>query len=55
MRYLVEKHGYMTVVVEPEQLTATFRILDDVGDAASGITTDATWRIAAGGVTASPA
>jgi alkaline phosphatase D len=45
IRHQVLKHGYLTVAVEPERLTATLRVLDDVGRADSGISTDSTWVI----------
>ena len=49
IHHTVERHGYLTVRVEPERLTATFKVLDDVGQADSGIRTDSTWQIDAGG------
>jgi alkaline phosphatase D len=48
LRQQLNNHGYLTVDVEPEQLTATFRVLDDVGRADSPISTGATWRVTAG-------
>jgi alkaline phosphatase D len=41
-------HGYLTVEVTPEQLTATFRVLEDVTDADTTISTASTWVVAAG-------
>ncbi|MET0491303.1 MAG: alkaline phosphatase D family protein [Acidimicrobiales bacterium] len=48
LRQQINAHGYLTVVAEPDQLTATFRVLDDVQDARSAITTVATWQVDAG-------
>jgi alkaline phosphatase D len=48
VHHTVEKHGYMTLRLEPERLTATFRVLDDVWRADSGVQTDSTWQIDAG-------
>src|SRR5690606_3917435 len=48
LRQQINAHGYLTVAVEPERLTATFRVLDDVTDVASPIRTEATWQIDAG-------
>ena len=39
LRQQINAHGYLTVVAEPEQLTATFRVLDDVQDPRSAIST----------------
>ena len=52
LRQQLNNHGYLTVAVEPEQLTATFRVLDDVGRADSAISTGAVWRVAAGSAVA---
>jgi alkaline phosphatase D len=52
VRHSIEKHGYMTVKVEPERLTAAFKVLDDVGRADSGISLESTWQIDAGEVSA---
>jgi alkaline phosphatase D len=41
-------HGYLTVAVVPERLRASFRVLDDVADAASAITTAAAYEVTAG-------
>ncbi|MGH9211571.1 MAG: alkaline phosphatase D family protein [Acidimicrobiales bacterium] len=48
IRHQVLRHGYLTVQVEPERLTARFRVLDDVGQADAAITTDSTWEISDG-------
>jgi alkaline phosphatase D len=48
LRQQLNGHGYLTVAVEPEQLTATFCVLDDVGRADSGMDVAATWQVAAG-------
>ncbi|MGH9112909.1 MAG: alkaline phosphatase D family protein, partial [Acidimicrobiales bacterium] len=55
IRHFVGKHGYMTVAVESERVTAAFRVLDDVTRADSGISTDSTWQITAGQPSAQPA
>jgi alkaline phosphatase D len=52
VRHSIERHGYMTVLVEPERLTAAFKILDDVGRADSGIALESTWQIDAGAASA---
>jgi hypothetical protein len=41
-------HGYLTVTTESDRVTAEFRILRDVQDPRSRISTRATWRIGAG-------
>ena len=48
LRQQLNNHGYLTVAVEPERLTAAFRVLDDVGRADSAIRTAATWQVTAG-------
>ena len=48
LRQQLNNHGYLVVDVEPERLTATFRVLDDVGRADSAVATGATWRVNAG-------
>ncbi len=48
LRQQLNDHGYLVVVVEPEQLTATFRVVDDVADPATAMTTAATWVVDAG-------
>jgi alkaline phosphatase D len=45
LRQQFNNHGYLTVDIEPERLTARFRILANVGDAASPIATGATWQV----------
>jgi alkaline phosphatase D len=48
VQHFLGRHGYLKVTVEPDQLTADFRVLDDVTDPASGIATESSWRIDAG-------
>jgi len=48
LRQQLNEHGYLTVAVTPERLTATFRVLADVGDADTAVTTAATWHVDAG-------
>lgn len=48
LRQQINAHGYLTVEVTPDELTARFRTLDDVGDPDSAIATAATWTVAAG-------
>jgi alkaline phosphatase D len=48
VQHYLSRHGYLKVTVEPDQLTADFRILDDVTDPGTGIATESSWRIAAG-------
>jgi alkaline phosphatase D len=54
LRQQINAHGYLAVVVEPERLTAAFRVLDDVTDADSPIRTEATWEVEAGDPRARP-
>ena len=44
----LDGHGYLLVTVSASDVTAEFRILDDVRDPASGIETASTWRVDAG-------
>lgn len=44
----INQHGYLVVDVTPEELTATFRVLDDVTDADTGISTASVWTVADG-------
>jgi alkaline phosphatase D len=55
LRQQLNEHGYLTVVVEPARVTAQFRVLADVADPASAISTAATWVIKAGNPRAEPA
>jgi alkaline phosphatase D len=55
LRQQVNRHGYLSVAIEPERLTARFQVLDDVNDPASAITTEATWQVDAGDPVAHPA
>jgi hypothetical protein len=48
LRQQIDKHGYITVAVEPERLTTTFRVVDDVADAKAPIRTESTWEVGAG-------
>jgi alkaline phosphatase D len=48
LRQQLNEHGYVTVAVTPERLTVAFRVLADVGDADSAISTAATWLVDAG-------
>jgi alkaline phosphatase D len=54
LREQLNGHGYLTVTTEPDQVTAEFRVLRDVQDAASTIRTRSTWRIDAGDPRARP-
>jgi alkaline phosphatase D len=55
LRQQFNDHGYLTVAIEPERLTATFRVIDDVGDPATGVSTAATWTVTPGDPNAQPA
>ena len=48
LRQQINKHGYLTVAVTPKQLTATFRVLDDVKDPKTAISTESTWQVTKG-------
>ena len=48
VRQQINGHGYLAVEVTPERLRRTFRVLDDVADPASAITTRLTCTIEAG-------
>jgi alkaline phosphatase D len=48
LRQQIDAHGYLAVEVTPDALTARFQVLDDVTDAASAISTAATWTVASG-------
>ncbi len=48
LREQINEHGYLTVAVTREQLTATFRVVDDVSDPDTGIRTESTWTVEAG-------
>ncbi|MCB0958131.1 MAG: alkaline phosphatase D family protein [Acidimicrobiales bacterium] len=41
-------HGYLVVDVTPDELTARFRVLDDVADPDTEISTASTWTVRAG-------
>lgn len=44
----LDGNGYLLVTVTPDDVTADFRILDDVRDPDSDVTTASTWRVDAG-------
>lgn len=48
LRQQINEYGYLVVAVSPDELTATFRVVDDVADPETGISTAATWTVAAG-------
>ena len=48
LRQQLNEYGYLTVAVTPGELTVAFRVLDDVSDAATAVSTAATWKVAAG-------
>jgi alkaline phosphatase D len=48
LRQQFDDHGYLTVEIEPERLTARFRILADVADPATAVSTGATWQVTPG-------
>jgi alkaline phosphatase D len=48
LRQQFDDHGYLVVDIEPERLTARFRILADGADPASAISTGATWEVTPG-------
>ncbi len=48
LRQQINEYGYLVVTVTPDELTATFRAVDDVADPDTGISTAATWTVAAG-------
>jgi alkaline phosphatase D len=48
VRRQINGHGYLAVAVSPEQVRATFRVLDDVADPASAISTRLACTIMAG-------
>jgi alkaline phosphatase D len=48
LRQQTNGHGYLTAHVTPDELTVAFRVLDDVTDAGSAISTTATWAVTAG-------
>lgn len=48
LREQINAHGYLTVEVTPDALTATFRCLDDVAEADTSVETRATWTVDAG-------
>jgi alkaline phosphatase D len=48
LRQQINGHGYLTVVAEPDRVTAAFRVLDDVQQTNSAIRTEATWTVEPG-------
>ncbi|MCU1498400.1 MAG: phosphodiesterase/alkaline phosphatase [Acidimicrobiales bacterium] len=48
LRQQINKHGYLTVDVTPEQLTVAFRAIANVLDPDTAIETVATWKVDAG-------
>lgn len=48
LRQQINEHGYLSVEVTPEALTARFQVVADVGDPASAISTAATWTVTPG-------
>ncbi|HWJ96837.1 MAG TPA: alkaline phosphatase D family protein [Acidimicrobiales bacterium] len=48
IRQQINEYGYLVVAVTPDELTATFRVVDDVADPKTGISSAATWKVAAG-------
>ncbi|QXC62832.1 alkaline phosphatase D family protein [Aquihabitans sp. G128] len=55
LRQQLNDHGYLTVAVTPERVTVAFRVLDDVMDPKTAISTGATWVVDAGDPVARPA
>ncbi|MCU1368811.1 MAG: Alkaline phosphatase, partial [Ilumatobacteraceae bacterium] len=47
LRQQINEYGYLVVAVTPDLLTATFRVVDDVGDPETAISTAATWTVTA--------
>lgn len=48
VKHFFGRHGYLKVTVEPDQLRADFRVVDDVTDPDTGVSTESSWRIDAG-------
>ena len=48
LRQQINEYGYLVVAVTPDELTATFRVVDDVADPETAISTAAVWKVAAG-------
>jgi alkaline phosphatase D len=55
LRQQLNEHGYLTVAVTPGQVTVAFRVLADVADADTTVSTAATWLVDAGDPVARPA
>ncbi len=45
LRQQLDGHGYLVIDATPDAVTAAFRMLADVGDPDSAISTDATWQV----------
>jgi alkaline phosphatase D len=48
VRQQLNNHGYLTVDIERERLTARFRVLEDVSQADTPVSTAATWEVVPG-------
>lgn len=48
LRQQLNEHGYLTVAVTPDQLTVAFRVVADVSDPDTAVSTAATWEVGAG-------
>jgi len=48
LRQQINAHGYLGVTIEPDQLTAHFKVVADVSDGDSKVTEQATWKVEAG-------
>ena len=48
LRQQLNEHGYLAVELTPDRLTARFQVVADVQDAASAVSTAATWVVDAG-------
>ena len=48
LREQLNSHGYLSVEVTPDRLTASFQVVADVTDAASAVTTASTWTVDVG-------
>jgi len=48
LRQQLNEHGYLAVELTPDQMTARFQVVADVQDAASAVTTAATWTVTPG-------
>jgi alkaline phosphatase D len=48
LRQQINEHGYLAVELTPDRMTARFQVVADVQDAASAVTTAATWVVEPG-------